>query len=92
MSDDDTGFPKGVSIKLLNVCKSDMRCLKVPSPYYYTDRVANSQRLLNNLKSRNCQNQSSLVSTKKTNSVKNNKTIFCETAEEMGTFFEAEEV
>lgn len=40
ISDDNRGFPKGVSIKKLNVCKPDMRCLNSPSPYYYTDRTA----------------------------------------------------
>lgn len=45
-SDDNRGFPKGVSIKCLGVCKPDMKCLNVPSPRYYTDKVANNERLL----------------------------------------------
>lgn len=40
ISDDNTGFPKGVSIKRLGVCKPDMRCLNSPSPYYYVDKKA----------------------------------------------------
>lgn len=40
VSDDNRGFPKGVSIKQLGVCKPDMRCLNSPSPYYYVDRKA----------------------------------------------------
>lgn len=40
ISDDNRGFPQGVSIKLLNVCKRDLRCLNSPSPYYYADRKA----------------------------------------------------
>jgi hypothetical protein len=46
ISDDNTGFPKGVSIKRLGVCNPDARCLKVPSPYYYADKVGNTKRLL----------------------------------------------
>ncbi|MGA9188125.1 MAG: hypothetical protein WB014_06090 [Methanosarcina sp.] len=40
ISDDNRGFPQGVSIKLLNVCKKDLRCLNSRSPYYYADRKA----------------------------------------------------
>jgi hypothetical protein len=40
VSDDNRGFPKGVSIKRLSVCKPDMKCLNSPSPYYYADRKA----------------------------------------------------
>jgi len=40
ISDDNTGFPKGVSIKQLGVCKPDMRCLNSHSPYYYVDKKA----------------------------------------------------
>jgi len=46
ISDDNRGFPKGVSIKHLGVCKQDMRCLNVPSPYYYADKEGNKKRLL----------------------------------------------
>ena len=46
ISDDNRGFPKGVSIKRLGVCKKDMRCLNVPSPYYYADKEGNKKRLL----------------------------------------------
>lgn len=45
-SNDNRGFPKGMSIKLLGVCQPDIKCLNVPSPRYYTDRKANLQRLL----------------------------------------------
>lgn len=45
-SEDNRGFPKGVSIKNLDVCKPDARCFNVPSPRYYTDREANINRLL----------------------------------------------
>jgi hypothetical protein len=46
VSDNDRGFPKGVSIKLLGVCKPDIRCGNVPSPYYYADKKGNMKRLL----------------------------------------------
>jgi len=46
VSDDDRGFPKGVSIKILGVCKPDIRCGNVPSPYYYADKKGNMKRLL----------------------------------------------
>jgi hypothetical protein len=40
LSDDNRGFPKGVSIKQLGVCKPEIRCLNSPSPYYYVDKKA----------------------------------------------------
>jgi hypothetical protein len=46
ISDDNRGFPKGVSIKLLGVCKPDIRCGNVSSPYYYADKEGNRNRLL----------------------------------------------
>lgn len=46
MSNDNRGFPKGVSIKNLGVCKPDIRCMNVPSPRYRTDGEANMKRLL----------------------------------------------
>ena len=46
ISDDNRGFPKGVSIKMLGVCKPDIQCMNVPSPYYYTDKEGNRNRLL----------------------------------------------
>jgi len=46
ISDDNRGFPKGVSIKILGVCKPDIRCGNVPSPYYYADKEENMKRLL----------------------------------------------
>ena len=46
VSGDNRGFPKGVSIKRLGVCKPDLRCLNVPSPYYYADKAGNMKRLL----------------------------------------------
>jgi hypothetical protein len=36
-SNDNTGFPKGVSIKHLGVCVPDLKCMNAPSPYYYVD-------------------------------------------------------
>jgi hypothetical protein len=39
-SNDNTGFPKGVSIKNLGVCKPDIKCMNSPSPYYYVDPKA----------------------------------------------------
>jgi hypothetical protein len=47
ISDDNRGFPKGVSIKILGVCKPDIRCLNMLSPYYYADKEGNRNRLLN---------------------------------------------
>lgn len=46
ISDDNRGFPKGVSIKTLGVCKQDISCAYVPSPYYYADKEGNRKRLL----------------------------------------------
>ena len=46
ISDDNRGFPKGVSIKMLEVCKPDIQCMNVPSLYYYTDKEGNRNRLL----------------------------------------------
>lgn len=34
------GFPEGVSLKVLNVCKPDVKCLSIPSPRYYADNRA----------------------------------------------------
>ena len=48
-SDRNVGFPSGCSIKLLDVCKPDSRCLSVPSPRYYADREANAERLKSRL-------------------------------------------
>lgn len=45
-ANDNRGFPKGVSIKNLGVCKPDVRCMNVPSPRYRTDSEANKKRLL----------------------------------------------
>jgi len=42
---DNIGFPNGVSIFHLGVCKPDGRCVKVPSPRYYADKKANKERL-----------------------------------------------
>lgn len=44
-SNPNIGFPKGVSIKNLGVCKPDARCVCVPSPRYYADREADIKRL-----------------------------------------------
>lgn len=43
--DDNTGFPRGVSIKKLNVCKPGINCSDVPSPRYYADKQANLERI-----------------------------------------------
>ena len=48
-SDDNTGYPKGRSLKMLNVCKRDIRCMNIGSPRYYADIKANEARLLNRL-------------------------------------------
>jgi len=45
-SNDNRGFPKGVSIKSLCVCKPDIKCMTTPSPRFYTDTAANVKRLL----------------------------------------------
>jgi hypothetical protein len=47
-SDDNLGFPKGVSIRNLGVCVPDEKCANVPSPLYYTDGIANRNRLNEN--------------------------------------------
>ncbi|MCE5227083.1 MAG: hypothetical protein LLG05_14655 [Porphyromonadaceae bacterium] len=39
-SNPNIGFPKGVSIKNLGVCKPDAKCVCVPSPRYYVDNKA----------------------------------------------------
>jgi hypothetical protein len=46
ISNDNRGFPKGVSIKSLNVCKPDIKCMNVPSPRYYADTESNIKLLL----------------------------------------------
>lgn len=45
-SDDNRGFPKGVSLKALGFCTPDLRCVNISSPRYYTDKGANIRRLL----------------------------------------------
>ena len=47
-SEDNLGFPKGVSIRNLGVCVPDERCHEIPSPYYYTDEIANENRVNGN--------------------------------------------
>lgn len=44
-SDDNTGFPRGVSVKKLNVCKPGISCCDVPSPRYSADKQANLERI-----------------------------------------------
>jgi len=39
------GYPTGRSLKLLNVCKPDIRCINIISPRYYADKKANAERL-----------------------------------------------
>jgi len=49
-SDDNTGYPKGVSIRNLGICKPDPRCINCVSPRYYADKTANIERLKSKLK------------------------------------------
>jgi hypothetical protein len=49
-ANDNTGYPKGVSIRELNVCKPDPRCINCVSPRYYADKRANLERLKARLK------------------------------------------
>lgn len=44
-ADNNIGFPAGVSIRKLGVCKPDIRCMNVVSPRYYADKQANINRL-----------------------------------------------
>lgn len=44
-ADINEGFPKGVSIKCLGVCRPNPRCFNIPSPRYYADINANLERL-----------------------------------------------
>jgi len=48
-SDNNAGYPHGRSLKMLNVCKRDIRCINIGSPRYYADKKANEARLLNRL-------------------------------------------
>ncbi|WP_462273427.1 hypothetical protein [Methanohalophilus sp.] len=49
-ADDNTGYPMGVSIRNLGVCKPDPMCnSSIPSPRYYADRKANNERLMKKL-------------------------------------------
>jgi hypothetical protein len=44
-ADDNTGFPQGVSINHLGICRPDPQCINIPSPRYYADNQANVARL-----------------------------------------------
>ena len=44
-SDNNQGYPTGRSLKILNVCKPDIRCINIVSPRYYADKQANIERL-----------------------------------------------
>ncbi|MBN1134285.1 MAG: hypothetical protein JXA38_05120 [Methanosarcinaceae archaeon] len=44
-SDDNTGFPAGVSIRALGVCKPTPHCIGKTSPRYVADRHANHRRI-----------------------------------------------
>ncbi|WP_406661328.1 hypothetical protein V7O66_02060 [Methanolobus sp. ZRKC3] len=46
MSRDDTNFPKGVSIRRLEVCKPDSRCNKTGSLYFYADKKAYMEHIM----------------------------------------------
>jgi hypothetical protein len=48
----DIGFPKGMSLRKLNICYPQERCKCVPSPLYYTDIEADKQRRDGNLNSK----------------------------------------
>lgn len=47
--DPNIGFPHGVSLKRLCVCKPNQRCMAIPSPYYYADNKAEMTMLLSRL-------------------------------------------
>ncbi|WP_407356034.1 hypothetical protein [Methanolobus sp. WCC5] len=55
-ADNNTGYP-GVSLKCLNVCKPEPRCINLPSPRYYADKEANIKRLRNKLTKTNISNK-----------------------------------
>ena len=44
-SDNNTGYPHGRSLKVLCMCKPDIRCINIVSPRYYADKKANIERL-----------------------------------------------
>lgn len=44
-ADDNTGYPMGVSLREIKVCKPDIRCMNITSPRYYADKQANLTRL-----------------------------------------------
>lgn len=43
--DNNTGYPQGRSLKILDVCKPDIKCVGCVSPRYYADKKANADRL-----------------------------------------------
>lgn len=45
ISDNNTGYPHGRSLKIINVCKPDIQCIGIVSPRYYADKNANVERL-----------------------------------------------
>ena len=47
--DNNTGYPHGRSLKKLNICKPDIRCINCVSPRYYSDKKANVERLYRKL-------------------------------------------
>ena len=44
-ADNNQGYPIGRSLKILNICKPDIRCINIASPRYYADKQANIERL-----------------------------------------------
>ena len=44
-ADNNQGYPTGRSLKILNVCKPDIRCINIVGPRYYADKNANIERL-----------------------------------------------
>jgi len=44
-TDNNQGYPLGRSLKVLNICKPDIKCINCGSPRYYADKKANAERL-----------------------------------------------
>ena len=44
-ADNNTGYPHGRSLKILNICEPNIQCINCVSPRYYADTKANIDRL-----------------------------------------------
>lgn len=44
-ADNNTGYPHGRSLKRLDICKPNIKCINCVSPRYYADKKANIDRL-----------------------------------------------